>query len=85
MMISGVPKNERWWLRALAVWIICALGPGLEIGNRASYIGYFPFLYVWNFAFWVLAIVLAYFLAFKVHFHDVPTDITAIQDERQGG
>jgi hypothetical protein len=85
MMISGVPKKERWWLWALAAWIICSLGPGLEIGNRAAYIGYFPVLYVWSFAFWLLSIVLAYCLAYKVHFHDVPTDIKSIYDEKQGG
>ncbi|MDR3175737.1 MAG: hypothetical protein LBU06_04315 [Desulfovibrio sp.] len=84
MMITGVPKKERWWLWAFAVWIFFSLGPGLEVGSQPVFFGYFPALYVWSFVFWLLAIGLACCLAYCVHFHDVPTDIKSIQDEKQG-
>jgi len=87
MIITGVPQKEVWWLWALAVWIFFSLGPGLEFGSVPAYIGYFPVLYVWSVAFWLLSIVLALFLAFKVNFHEVPTDIEPITEEekREGG
>ena len=74
-MITGVPKKERWWLWALAIWIIFALGPGLEIANKHEFIGYFPVLYVWSVLMWLVSIVLAFFLAYKLKFHEVSTDI----------
>lgn len=77
-MITGVPKNERWWLWALALWIVLALGPGLEIANKPLYIGYFPLLYVWSVAMWIVSILLAAVLAYKMKFHEVPLDITPL-------
>jgi hypothetical protein len=76
MLISGVPKNQRWWLWAFALWIFFSLGPGLALGSQAFYIGYFPFLYVWSFIFWIFAVILAWILAYKLDFHEVSTDIT---------
>lgn len=84
-MLTGVPQHERWWLWALGVWIFFSLGPGLEIGSQATYIGYFPMLYVWSVLMWGCSIVLAYFLAFKLTFHEVPTDIISIHDEQEQG
>lgn len=82
MFITGVPKNQRWWLYALGVWIFFSLGPGLTLGSQPCYIGYFPFLYVWSFAFWMLAILLAIALVYMVDFHEPPTDIKPIHEEK---
>ncbi len=80
-MITGVPKHERWWLWALALWIVLALGPGLELANTPSYIGYYPVLYVWCVAMWILSILLAAILAYKMKFHEVPDDITPLHSD----
>lgn len=84
MFLTGVPKTQRWWLWAFAAWIFFSLGPGLSLGSQNFYIGYFPFLYVWSFIFWICSIILAWALAYKVNFHEVSTDIKAVHDEKDG-
>ena len=85
MFITGVPKNQRWWLVAFVTWVFFALGPGLSLGSQPFYIGYFPFLYVWSFVFWMISICLAAALAYKVNFHEVSEDIKPIHEEKSGG
>lgn len=79
-MLTGVPKNERWWLWAFFLWIFFALGPGLLLASKPIFIGYFPLLYVWSFAFWMLSLVLLYILGYRLTFTDVPDNLKA-EDE----
>jgi hypothetical protein len=83
MMITGVPKNERWWLWAALLWIILSLGPGLELVNKPIFIGYFPLLYLWSFAFYIISLILICILCYRIKFHTVPEDIKSIYDEEK--
>ncbi|MBZ4653953.1 MAG: hypothetical protein JG781_1292 [Peptococcaceae bacterium] len=74
-MLSGVPKSERWWLWAFFLWIFFSLGPGLLLANKPAFIGYFPVLYVWSLAFWVISLILTYFLGYKLTFTNISDDI----------
>jgi hypothetical protein len=80
-MFSGLPKNERWWFWCALVWIFFSLGPGLLVASKPVYIGYFPLLYVWSFAFWIISLVLIYILAFKLDVAQVPEDIQPEESE----
>ncbi|MFZ5946105.1 MAG: hypothetical protein ACOYVD_18615 [Bacillota bacterium] len=81
-MITGVPKNERWWLWTFFIWIFFSLGPGLLLANKAAFIGYFPVLYVWSMAFWIISLVLTYYLGYKLSFTDIPENI---EEGNEGG
>lgn len=79
-MITGVPRKERWWFWAFLAWIILSLGPGLIIASKPTFIGYFPFLYVWSFGFWIISLVLCYILGYKLSLTDVPEKFDADKD-----
>ena len=74
IVLTGIPKQERWWLWAFFAWIFFSLGPGLMIANIPAFIGYFPVLFVWSLVFFGLSIILCYILAYKLSFTDVPED-----------
>jgi hypothetical protein len=82
-MLTGVPKNERWWLWAALLWIILSLGPGLELANKPVFIGLFPMLYVWSFTFYIISLILITILCYRMTFHKVPENIISIYDEEK--
>jgi fatty acid desaturase len=82
-MFSGIPAKERWWLWAALLWVILSLGPGLELVNKPVFVGLFPLLFVWSFAFYIVSLILLTILCYRMTFHTVSENIVSIYDEQQ--
>lgn len=79
-MLTGVPKNERWAIWMVFIWVFFSLGPGLLIANVPAFIGYFPVLFVWSLAFFVISVIITYILAYKISFLNVPEDFEVTEE-----
>lgn len=83
-MISGIPKNERWFLWALFAWIFMCLGPGLQLASKPVFIGPFPLLYVYCVVFFIVGLWLCYMVGYKLSFTQMPEDIEIASEEQEG-
>ena len=74
-LFTNLPKNQSWWLWAFLAWLFFSMGPGLEwFGSRAVFIGPFPWLYLLELLWFVMAIILIYFLCYRLDFCDINDD-----------
>jgi len=80
-MITGIPKNERWFLWALLAWILLALGPGLQLASKPVFIGYFPLLYVYSVVMFFIGLWLCYMAGYKLKFTVMPDDLENENEE----
>lgn len=84
-MITSVPKNEVWWLWALAIWIFFLSGRGWSSAADLSISAIFLFFIsgLWpcgsSRLFWLC------FLAFKLTFHEASLDIKPVHEDNQEG
>jgi len=65
-MLTGIPKNERWFIWAFFAWIFFALGPGLQLASKPIWIGHLPLLYVYCIVMFLISLILCYVLGYKL-------------------
>jgi hypothetical protein len=80
-MLTGVPKNERWFLWVFLAWVFFALGPGLQLASKPVFVGHFPLLYVYCIVMFIISLILCYILGYKLKMTDIPEDFLEAEEE----
>lgn len=64
--MTGIPGSEKWWFWAFIVFLLWAIGPGIELMARPIFIGPFPLIYWHELASWIVSIWLCWVAGYKL-------------------